>query len=261
MTTSFVFYWPAWLTSILIFLLILFFIWVGSTFQKYEQRLGKKAYVKELSSLENSMLGLLGLLLAFTFGMGLEKFNERRRVIIEEANAIGTAILRADLYPDSIRTVLRKDFQQYVEARIDYYDAVVDNEKIKKAQEKTEYYSSRIWKLVTNLSQDLDNRVRTQQMVPAMNNVIDLVTTREESRLAKVPPLILLVLLLMIVVGSFLVGYDPKDKNRILIISFAFISSLTLYLILELDHPRRGLINLDTAENSFLELRKLFKAG
>jgi len=64
----------------------------------------------------------------------------------------------------------------------------------------------------------------------------------------------------MIVVGSFLVGYDPKDKNRVLIISFAFISSLTLYLILELDHPRRGLINLDTAENSFLTLRKLFKA-
>jgi len=75
MTTSFVFYWPAWLTSILIFLLILFFIWVGSTFQKYEQRVGKQAIVKELSSLENSMLGLLGLLLAFTFGMGLEKFN------------------------------------------------------------------------------------------------------------------------------------------------------------------------------------------
>jgi len=151
MTTSFVFYWPAWLTSILIFLLILFFIWVGSTFQKYEQRLGKKAYVKELSSLENSMLGLLGLLLAFTFGMGLEKFNERRRIIIEEANAIGTAILRADLYPDSTRTVLRKDFQQYVEARIDYYDAVVDNEKIKKAQEKTEYYSSRIRRAFKNI--------------------------------------------------------------------------------------------------------------
>ena len=97
-------------------------------------------------------------------------------------------------------------------------------------------------------------------MVPAMNDVIDIVTTREESRVAKVPPPILLVLLLMIGIGSFLVGYDPKEKKKILVFSFAFISCLTLYLILELDHPRRGLINLDSAENAVLQLRNLFVA-
>jgi uncharacterized membrane protein len=98
-------------------------------------------------------------------------------------------------------------------------------------------------------------------MIPAMNAVIDIVATREEARVSKIPPMILFVLLLMIVVGSFLVGYDPKEKNRTLVISFAFISSLTLYLIMELDHPRRGLITLDSAESTIRELRKLFKEG
>ena len=203
------------------------------------------------------MLGLLGLLLAFTFGMALEKYNDRRHVIVEEANAIGTAILRADLYPDSLRTKMREEFRQYVESRISYYDAGVDREKIKAWLDSAENISNRIWKIIAADAHDEANRVRTIEMVPAMNAVIDIATIREESRTAKVPPLILLVLLLMIMVGSFLVGYDPKEKSRTLILSFAFISSLTLYLIMELDHPRRGLINLDAANQMVVNLRSL----
>jgi hypothetical protein len=257
MKATFLFYWPAWLIAVCVFLLILFFIWLGSAFRKYEQRKRKELGLKELGSLENSMLGLLGLLLAFTFGMALEKYTDRRHVIVEEANAIGTAILRADLYPDSVRTILRKEFQQYVEARIAYYEAGVNPQKIKLYLDTSEYYSNRIWKIIADDSHDEANRVRTIEMVPAVNAVIDIVTTREESRLAKVPPLISLVLLLMIMVGSFLVGFDPKEKSRTLVLSFAFIGSLTLYLILELDHPRRGLINLDAANQQIVNLRKM----
>jgi hypothetical protein len=259
MKASFLFYWPAWLGALFIFLLVLFFIWLGGQFRRFESKKGNKALTKELGSLENSMLGLLGLLLAFTFGISLEKFSERRRAIVEEANAIETAILRADLYPDSSRAVLRRDLQQYLESRIAYYEAGVDNEKIRMAMDTAEYYSNRIWKFIIHLSHDLDNRVRTMQMVPAVNAVIDIVATREELRQAKVPPLILMVLLFMIVLGSFLVGYDPKEKNRILIFIFALIGSLTLYLIIELDHPRRGLINLESAEKAMLDLRNLFR--
>jgi len=259
MTTSFLFYLPAWLLAIIILLIVLLFMWIGAQYRRYEKRRKKDLASKEFGSLENLMLGLLGLLLAFTFGMALDKFADRRRVIVEEANAIGTAVLRADLYPDSIRSVLRKDFEHYIEWRIAYYDAGTDEKNIKLTLDSTEYYSNHVWKLVISASHDLDNRVRTSLMVPAVNEVIDIVTTRDESRLAKVPPPILIVLLLMTATGSFLVGYDPKEKNKILIFCFAFVSCLTLYIILELDHPRRGLINLDSAANKIRDLRNLFR--
>ena len=131
MNASFLFYWPAWLVGLCVFFMILIFIWLGTLFRGYIQRRRAKLELKELGSLENSMLGLLGLLLAFTFGISLEKFNERRRVIVEEGNAIGTAILRADLYADSVRAKLREEFQHYVETRISYYDAGINEKKIR----------------------------------------------------------------------------------------------------------------------------------
>ena len=137
MTTSFLFHWPSWLIAVFIYLLIILCMHLGRVYRRYEQKTNTVKETAELGSLENLMLGLLGLFLAFTFGMALEKFADRRRIIVQEANAIGTAILRTDLYPDSVRSAMRKDFQQYVEVRIAYYDAGVDKEKIKLALEKS----------------------------------------------------------------------------------------------------------------------------
>jgi hypothetical protein len=117
------------------------FMWLGTTFRKFQERRDKIHEIKELGSLENSMLGLLGLLLALLLGCTWKNSLTRRRIIVEEANAIGTAILRADLYPDSVRSILRKDFQQYIETRISYYEAGVDEENIKKTLDSSGYYS------------------------------------------------------------------------------------------------------------------------
>src|SRR5262245_12915096 len=69
------------------------------------------------SSVTGSMLGLLAFLLAFTFGMSGSRYDARRKVVVDEANAIGTAILRSDLYPEEERAAFRKDFRVYLEAR------------------------------------------------------------------------------------------------------------------------------------------------
>ena len=67
-----------------------------------------------INPIEGSLLGLLALLLAFTFGMSASRYDTRRNVMLSEANNIGTVILRCDLYPDSTRTQLRSYLQQYL---------------------------------------------------------------------------------------------------------------------------------------------------
>jgi hypothetical protein len=90
--------------------------------------------------------------------------------------------------------------------------------------------------------------------------MIDVVTKREASHKNVVPRLIIIVLGLLTVISSFLAGYGSKGKERnpIIVIAFALMTTLALYLIIELDRPRRGYINLNEAEQEMVNLRSKF---
>ena len=243
-----------------IFLLILLTNWLGFRYRKFQEAKPAAETLDGMGSMETSMLGLMALLLGFTFSMALSKFETRRQVIIEEANDIGTAVLRTDLFPDSIRTSLRADFKEYVEARISYYDAGVDADKIDSALKKTNFYSGRLWKRAAILAQDDRYRVSNLQMIPALNSMIDIVSVRESGRKAKVPPFILTMLLILTLISSFLVGYGYKGRRRnlVMICTFSLMTTIALFLILELDRPRSGMLNLGAAEEHVMALRELF---
>ena len=243
-----------------IFLLILLTNWMGFRYHKYQDTKPAAEKMDGMGSMESSMLGLMALLLGFTFSMAISKFDTRRQIIIEEANDMGTAVLRADLFPDSIRTLLRADFKEYVEARISYYDAGVDADKIDSALKKTSFYSGRLWKRAAVLVQDDRYRVSNLQMIPALNSMIDIVSVRESGRKAKVPPFILAMLLILTLISSFLVGYGYKGRRRnlVMICIFSLMTTIALYLILELDRPQSGMLNLSAAEEHITALRELF---
>jgi hypothetical protein len=248
-----------WL-AIAIFLLILATNWLGFRYRKFQEKKPSMEILDGVGPLESSMLGLMALLLGFTFAMAISKFEIRRQVIIEEANDIGTAILRADLFPDSIRSLHRSDFKEYLEARISYYEAGIDKTKIDSALKKGNFYSGRLWKRAALIAQEDRYRVSNLQMIPALNSMIDIVTVRESGRQSKVPPIILSMLLILTLTSSFLVGYGHKGKHRnlVMICTFSLMTTIALYLILELDRPRRGILNLDAAEQHITGLRDLF---
>jgi hypothetical protein len=212
-----------------------------------------------LGPVEGSLLGLLALLLSFTFSMSAGKSDTRRQVIVQEANNISTAILRCDLYPDSIRKALRADFRQYVDARINYYKAGVNEAALNKTLQQAGDISARIWARIMRLAQDKENTLRSQQMIPALNDMMDITTTRDADRNAHVPESILWMLFLLTLAGSFVTGYGAKDKrfNWVIVGSFALMTSLTIYLILDLDRPRRGIINMDQTHSKIVELKLL----
>ena len=193
--------------------------------------------------------------------MSASRYDDRRQIMVEEANDIGTAILRCDMYPDSIKKHLKSNFKEYVDARIEYYNAGIDVEKINAAKIKTEDKSTAIWNIVMAESQKPENVLRSQQMIPALNSMIDVVTTRDETKNATVPESIFWLLFMLIFSASFIIGYSTNGKkvNHVLIYGFSLMTALTVFLILDLDRPRRGVINMDNAEQKIVELKSMFK--
>jgi len=213
----------------------------------------------ELGTMNGILLGLLGLLLAFTFGMANSRFDRRRELVIEEANDIGTAILRADLYPDSTRQLLRTNFKEYLEARIAHYEAKMDMKTTAHYYFMADSVSRVLWNIATTDARVNNVISRTSQMIPALNAMIDITTTRRSAGESTIPDSIMYFLFVLTLCSSFLVGYDTKGKtDRIVIIGFAMILSITLFMIIDLDRPRSGFINMDVPHQKIVELRGMF---
>jgi hypothetical protein len=251
---SFLDRFPTMAIAIAVFLLMMFFHYCGIRIRKYYE---KTRPVEEgsIGAIEGSLLGLLALLLSFTFSMSSSRHDKRINIIVEEANDIGTAVLRADLYPDSIRAAFRKDFKAYVEARIEFFDVGHDLQKIDVALKKGDSIQHSLWKRASALGRDRDNLHRTAQMIPALNAMIDVVATRNAATVAKVPVLILYLLFMLCWISALMLGYAVGRKpDWIIMTCFTATIVLTIYLIIDLDRPRRGII---TMKNTNIEIVKL----
>ncbi len=256
MFSDFLYNSPTSLVICGLFIFIMLSMWLGSKLQGIKYLSDKEGF----GPIESSLLGLLALILAFTFSATYSRYDERRKIIVEETNDIGTAILRIEMYPDSIKPYLRKDFKEYVEARIDYYKAGTDDLLIQTAINKSELVSKMIWKRITDASKNSNSLIFTSQMIPAVNNMIDIATSRDELRQARVPSSIKWVLLILILTSSLIIGINsgPFIKKGLIKIGFAVMICLSSFLILDLDKPRTGLITMENAERKIDDLLKMF---
>ena len=243
----------------LLFIIMILAYLAGNGVRRYKERAGKITEDKSIGALEGSLLGLLALLLSFTFSMSSSRHDRRVNIIIEEANDIGTAILRADLYPDSIRQAFRKDFEAYVEARISFYTAKADWAEIIKSLNETQVLQTSLWERASSLGRDKENLHRTAQMIPALNAMFDITTTRNAATLDKVPVVIYYLLLIICLTAALMVGYSGGLKpDWTMVLCFSLMISLTVYLIIDLDRPRRGVITMDMANSQIVKLREMF---
>ena len=252
----------SWFIALVLFLIMLLSIWLGVKTGQKRKKYFDATGIKETSSNTGYTSGLLFFLLAFTFSMSGSRYDSRRHVVVEEANNIGTALLRADLYPEAERLLFRNDFKEYVEARIAYYEAGADISKILIADSISQLISARLWERASRLSLNDSHTNATRQMIPALNDMIDITTTRMAGEKSKVPESIVWMLFAMAGISSFFSGYSATIKGRIdwlVEVGFCLLISIGIFFTLDLDRPRRGLITLDGPNETIIELRKNFK--
>jgi len=257
--SSFVYQFNLFVLAAIIFIAILFVYFSGVRTGTYRRQKNPDAVAEGIGPFETALLGLLSLLMSFTFSMSASRYDSRRAAIVNEANDISTAVLNADLYPDSIRTDLRNDLQQYLDERISYYQ--YEEQKDRNASlGKAQAIHLRIWKKIAALSQDPSNLVRSYHMIPALHEMAAAATSRDASGKARVPYSIIWLLIMLALLGSFIIGYAKKQRKTdwIILFIYALMTVITLYTILDLDRSRSGLIKTEGAHIKIDELKDLF---
>jgi hypothetical protein len=228
----------------------------------YRLARGKSAFTG-IGALEGAIFGLMGLMIAFTFSGAASRWETRRYQIIEETNAIGTAYLRIDLLPPHLQPRVRNAFRLYLDTRIATYKTIPVNLKEAYAMiDRSNEMQKEIWTMSVRAVRESGSQAAAMLFLPALNQMIDITTTRTVAAQIHPPSIIFVILILLALVCSLLAGYSTagnKTRSWIYFLVFAMILTFTIYLILDLEYPRLGLVRIDAADSALIELRNGMK--
>jgi hypothetical protein len=240
-----------------IFLCILLFVEMGRRIAT-QRRAGETERERVvLNTIETAIYALLGLMVAFTFSGAASRFDARRTLTVQEANAIGTAYLRLDLLPPAVQLPLREKFRRYTAARIAVYQTLPDLEASNTQAARAVALQSEIWTdAITALH--AAQPASSLLLLSALNEMIDITSSRAVMLRTHTPPIILAGLVVLTLVCSLLIGSGlaarPTFGGGLHIIGFALVLTVTVYIIFDLDHPRVGLIRLDYTDQALLDV-------
>jgi hypothetical protein len=254
------FAWIASLSAVGLLFGILIFLEVGRRIGTARLVRDPDGLAKGAGTVEAAVFSLLGLLVAFTFYGAASRFEDRRHLITEEANAIGTAYLRIDLLPGDAQPEMRGLFRRYLDTRSETYrnaeDATATKAKLAEAVE----LQREIWAKAISACRRPEAPEHTAiLLLAALNQMIDITTTRAVA-IQNHPPLVIFLLLAFVsLIASLLTGYGMsgnKHRSWLHMLALAVMISLAVYVIIDLEFPRVGLIRVDAADQILIDLGK-----
>jgi len=216
------------------------------------RRLRKPAAEDGSGTVLGGLFALLGLLLAFTFGMASARYDGRKQMLLDEANAIGTAYLRADLLPEPVKGEVRTLFRAYVDLRLE----VARSGKVQEAIGPSERIHGELWSRAVRHAEASPTPVAAL-VVQAVNDVIDMHGKRVALGWRNpIPPTILYTLYLVAVLALGVMGLEGGLRGfRSAAPTLAVVITLAtvVALIVDLDRPGEGL--LQVSQQAMAELR------
>lgn len=210
------------------------------------------------AAIEGAVFGLTTLLVAFTFSGAETRFEARRHLIVDEANAIQTTYLRLDLLPPATQPQIRDEFRRYVESRISIYDRLPDVEAARRELERSNGLQQEIWRDCLAALHDAPDLRALLLLVPSLNQMIDLTTARTTALETHPSPFIFALLGLLALACAFIAGSEMAKSampNRLLALGFSGLIVLTLAVILDFEFPRLGFIRIDPVDRLLADVR------
>lgn len=198
-----------------------------------------------ITTLESAMLGLLALMIAFTFSMALSRFEARRDAVLNEANAIGTTALRARLLPESHRTETLKLLQEYVQIRLDIVRSGTSLVERMAVVNRSNALQEALWQQAKAMAANDKGLIPTGLFIESLNAMIDDQGKRLAALRSRVPNIVLLALFAIAAVAGGFAGYTSGlevKRTRLPVYVMGLLISAVIYLILDLDRPSSGFI-------------------
>jgi len=217
-------------------------------------RVGKvdDEYKRRVDMIRNAILAMVTFLVGFSFAGAGSRFIDRQDLIVKEANAIGTAWLRAMLLPEPQRGEVQAELRQYAGDRLELLRSF-DTASIHQILAKTGASQSRLWRSgVAGVGTD---REFANFMLPALNDVIDIHSEHLSAARRHVPQPILVVIVVTAAIGMAMVGFDNGLARRrffVLSTAFSLVLAASLWMTIDLDRPRNGF--MQASEQPYIDL-------
>ncbi len=211
---------------------------------------------------EGALFAFVGLLLAFSFAGAMQRWDVRRDLVVSETNAIGTAWLRIDLLPAESQPKLRELFRAYTDARISVFESLPDLPAVQAEIARANSLQGEIWAYAVAECLRPDGEKARVLLLPALNEMIDITTTRTMSLMSHPPVVIHWLLISLVLVSSLMAGFamSPTKTQRWLhVLAFTTVMTAGVYIVLDLEYPRTGLIRLEWVDQFMIELRQSMK--
>jgi hypothetical protein len=247
------------LYSVLLLLGMLGMLEIGRVLGLRRRHVESASERESLSTVEAAVFALFGLLMAFTFSGAASRFNEKRMMVAEEANAIGTAFLRLDVVAKEAQPSLREHFRQYVDSRLETYLRLPDLEAATGEMARSTKLQGMIWsESVAAVGLPGSHPSAGLLLLPALNTMIDVTTTRTMAMQVHPPGIVFALLFVLGLICSLLAGYRMavgEYRSWLHIVGFAIITVVIVYVTIDVEYPRAGLFRIDAADQVLVQVR------
>jgi hypothetical protein len=211
-----------------------------------------------LGALDGAVFGLMGLLVAFTFTGAATRFDARRSLVTQHVNAIGTAWLRLELLAEPEREKARDGFRRYVDTQMEIVGNSGKDDAVSAGMARLSSIQQEIWETLIHAVRSDKTLPLTQAVLPPANEMFDLSTTRFMAAQQHPPVAVFVMLGVLVLVSGLLAGYGMAKAERqssLHVFGFAAIMAFSVYLILDIEYPRLGLVRIDSFDRAMIDLR------
>jgi len=229
------------------------------------RRLGARSGDKEsetASMLAGAALGLLALMIGFTFAMTLSRFEARRDALLKEANAIGTTALRARMLPENQRRQVLTLLQDYVKIRLDLAERALSGAELTSAIDRSNALQEKLWQQAMSAAAANEAMVPTGLFIQTLNEMIDAQETRLTALRNRVPDVVILALFAIAAVAGAFAGHASMlETGRAVIAVYVMglVVASVIMLILDLDRPTAGFI--DVSQQPMIDVARSIAAA
>jgi hypothetical protein len=224
----------------------------------FQQR--DEARRNQISGVQGAMLGLLGLLLGFTFSMAVSRYELRRDLVLKEANAVGTTWLRASLLPEAHREPVRELLRRFVDVRLKYqarsYDAVELAEGLRLGAE----IETDLWTHAEASAKETPTPI-TATFIVALNDMIDTDAERIAAHRNTIPAAVWILLLVVAASGCLISAYASGAqgaRSAFTSLLLPLLITIVIVFVFDLLHTHQGLVTI--SQQPLIDLQQSMKA-
>jgi len=217
--------------------------WLGAAYRRRREKL-EEAEHEDYGVVLAASLTLLGLIIGFSFSMATSRYDQRKNLEEEEANAIGTEYVRADLLPAADAAKVRPLLRSYLDQRILFY-SIRDPDQVRKVNARTAQLQNELWAAVLPPAVAQPTQI-TALAVSGMNDVLNSQGYSQAAWWNRLPVAGWAMMGAIALCCSALFGYLERNvkRDRLLHVVLPFIVSLSFFLIADIDSPRWGVIHV-----------------